>query len=61
MAWLVWNFGRTRSIPYKGRLIFFQKNSCMRVTDSKLLAELKKYGAFKIEIEKERAQEEKKE
>jgi hypothetical protein len=33
----------------------------MRVTDSKLLAELKKYGAFKIEIERERAREEKKE
>ena len=52
MAWLVWNFGRTRSIPWKGKLIFFQKNSCVQVTDTKLLAEIKKFPAFKIEKEK---------
>lgn len=49
MKFRVWNFGRTREIPFKGKNIFLQKDSGFETSDEKLVDELRKFPYIKIE------------
>ncbi len=45
----VWNFGRTREIPFKGKNILLQKDFGFEISDEKLVDELRKFPYIKIE------------
>jgi len=49
MKFRVWNFGRTREVPFKGKNIFLQKDSGFETSDKKLVDELRKFPYIKIE------------
>lgn len=49
MKFRIWNFGRTREVPFRGKNIFLQKDSGFETGDEKLVDELRKFPYIKIE------------
>ena len=49
MPFRIWNFGRTREIPYRGKPIFLQKGTPVETDDPKLAAECRKYPYIEVE------------
>jgi len=48
MSFRIWNFGRTREIPYQGKAIFLQKDTLVETGDAKLAAECRKYPYIEV-------------
>ena len=49
MKFRVWNFGRTREVPFRGKNIFLQKDSGFETDDEKLVDELRRFPYIKVE------------